>query len=337
VLLPSFHCHSVVEPALRAGIDVRFYRVDRTLRPDLDDVLAKARADVAAVLFINYFGFPAAFEPVAADLRARDVLLVEDCSHSFLQVAPLALSGGCGDVSVYSFWKLVPSGVGGAMRGTVPGPRPRLRRSSLRQSVVRSARMIEQAALAAPTSLLARAWQRADEIRKRARSVRSATLSPTAASGPAEHFSETEARTRMPWLARHVLRCADLAAVATARRANFVTYAAALDPSAVVPLISALPERVCPWAYPVLVPDRSRHDRKLRELGVPVWTFGDVLHPALDAQPASAASADARFLAERLLCLPIHQGIEPADIQAWCSVVNSYQSARIRDAVPLVP
>jgi dTDP-4-amino-4,6-dideoxygalactose transaminase len=126
VLLPAFHCVSVVEPALRAGMDVSFYRIDRHLDIDVDELMAASTGDVAAVVFINYFGMPARFEPMLDELHARGIAAIEDCSHSFMQANPPALAGGRADLSVYSFWKLVPSGVGGGLLSATPFSEPAL-------------------------------------------------------------------------------------------------------------------------------------------------------------------------------------------------------------------
>ena len=41
VLVPAFHCATLVEPLVQHGVTVRFYRVDRDCVPDLDDIRTK--------------------------------------------------------------------------------------------------------------------------------------------------------------------------------------------------------------------------------------------------------------------------------------------------------
>jgi hypothetical protein len=41
VLVPSFHCPTVVDPVLHAGYDVRFYAIDEAMRIDQADLLRK--------------------------------------------------------------------------------------------------------------------------------------------------------------------------------------------------------------------------------------------------------------------------------------------------------
>jgi perosamine synthetase len=76
-----------------------------------------------------------------------------------------------------------------------------------------------------------------------------------------------------------------------------------------------LPTRACPWVYPVLLEDRSRIDHTLRAAGVQLHTFGIYLHSALFERTDARTVADAVFLAERVLCLAIHQDLDSADIE----------------------
>src|SRR5262249_33441033 len=65
ILLPAFHCDTVVEPVLRAGYEVIFYRVRRDLSMDYEDIASKMSRGVAAIVVINYCGFPVDLAPMA--------------------------------------------------------------------------------------------------------------------------------------------------------------------------------------------------------------------------------------------------------------------------------
>lgn len=328
VLLPAYHCVSLVEPALRAGMEVSFFRIDRALGVDWDEVLSLGRSDTAAILFINYFGFPASFECVLPELRAREITVIEDCSHSFLLSGPPRLAGQRADFCIYSFWKLVPSGVGGALWSARTPVHAELSAPPLRDSVVRTKRLLEQALVAREQrSMFARLYMRAETLRVgRRTTARRPNNNPDFPFDPALEFDEGQAATCLPWLPSHILRSADLHRVVTARRANYHMYASRLgvDLTAGHAVLADLPPAVCPWAFPLLVPSRNAHDRRLRERGVPVWTFGDVLHPRLASAASVAAIADARSLADQLMCLPVHQRISPEDVQEFADMVLDY-------------
>ena len=231
VLLPAFHCPSVVEPILRAGMRPVFYRIDRNLEVDLADVRRRIDGNVAAAVFINFLGFPSRFEPLLAELRAREILVVEDCAHACVSVDPLELSGRRADAAVYSFWKLVPSGVGGGLWLAQGAPRqlPRRQRAPLADSVVRAKRLAEQVITGmGDDSALARAYALAESTRvhakkwlsgRRAGVARSAAPAPAAGPvteppEPSEYFfSERLASSKLPWMTERIMARADLPAL----------------------------------------------------------------------------------------------------------------------------
>jgi hypothetical protein len=333
----------MIDPALHAGLEVSYYRVDRNLGIDVEDALAHAGEDVCAFVFVNFFGFPADIDKIAPELRRRGIAIIEDSSHSFLAWQPYGLAGGRGDYTVYSFAKLVPCGVGGGLRAHgQPFEAPALLRSAPKDSVVRSKRLLEQAILSADErSSLRRAYvalEVARVERKRAKSAGQGT-GGTRAVEPAQGgacsfgnlaFEPFHARTRIPWLPHRILKGADLRDIAARRRRNYSLYAEQLAHLVAPP--SVLPElgdSVCPWAYPILVADRAQHDVRLRSLGVPVWTFGDLLHPNVEAFASPAAATDARFLSTHLLCLPVHQGLQPDTIAGFARIVADANLPRV--------
>jgi dTDP-4-amino-4,6-dideoxygalactose transaminase len=58
VLLPAFHCGSMVEPALWIGANVRFYRVLGNLIPEPTELLRLLRTNPRAMVLTHFFGFP---------------------------------------------------------------------------------------------------------------------------------------------------------------------------------------------------------------------------------------------------------------------------------------
>ena len=88
------------------------------------------------------------------------------------------------------------------------------------------------------------------------------------------------------------------------------------------PLIRHLPARSSPWVYPVLLERRSAIDHRLRSAGVQLHTFGIYLHSALFRSTDEATVEDAVFLAERVLCLAIHQDLDVTDIDRAVATIR---------------
>jgi len=81
ILLPAYHCNSMIDPCLWAGFQIGFYRINADLSPDSDHLVACLTDDTAAVVFVHFFGFPCQLEDVANVCRDAGVPIIEDACH----------------------------------------------------------------------------------------------------------------------------------------------------------------------------------------------------------------------------------------------------------------
>jgi perosamine synthetase len=346
ILLPAYHCPSGITPAIEAGLTPVFYRIRRDLSIDFDDLRAKVDGHTAAILVIHYFGIAADFRPLQA-LRERGIALIEDWSHSFLHGTAPTLSGGDSDYRVYSFWKLVPSAVGGGLwrrRSACAYPCLALPLpfSPLRERVIRVKRLIEEALNHSNHTLAKAVFMRLESMRLALRHSGAeqggdadASLLPGESYYP---FDLTLANCRMPGLSRRMLEASDFPSLIQKRHANFNQYGKSLNPSDRMKLLyPALPAGACPWAFPVLLAGRGEIDQHWRADGVALYTFGIHLHSALFQNTDATTMADALYLSEHLLCLSIHQGINSAQIEAASNIINQTlmrtENERVKQAV----
>jgi hypothetical protein len=118
VLLPAYTCQEVLRPFVGQA-RVVFYDVRPDLMVDPDEITTKLKTgNVKATLMINYFGFLQQYRNEIKKICAdRGILLLEDCAHSLLTEG----SGETGDLSVYSFRKILPLPDGGGLRVNVKG------------------------------------------------------------------------------------------------------------------------------------------------------------------------------------------------------------------------
>lgn len=346
ILLPSFHCPSVVEPVLRAGMRPAFYRIDRKLEVDASDVAARLHGDVAAVLFINYLGWPSRFAPLLDDLRRRGILAVEDCAHAAIRANPTALAGRRADATIYSFWKSVPSCTGGGLwlADDVPFIAPFLAGPPVRESLARSKQLLEEVIQSrGEHTRAARAWSWLEKRRVRLKSRLRPDHEKNRRNTPSAHipelspdevrqyfFSVRLAQSRLPWMARQIMARADLGSITSTRRENYRALGDALDRTGpITPVHPELPADVSPHAFAIMLADRSRHDRRLRAAGVPVWTFGSTLHRALQETADAAVISDARHLSETMLLIPVHQLLTTVDMSRFADALNRYAAKEI--------
>ena len=340
VLVPAYNCPVVNEAVLQAGLEPRYYDLTDDLSPDPLDIARKSGADVAAIVVVDFFGFSADMGAVPTKLR-DEAYVIEDCSHSFLHVAPLRLAGRRGDVTNYSFWKIVPCLVGGGLAIDVELQMPpRARFLALRESARVSKRLVEQAGEASGwsglTAFMARVRARRSTSTEPATAARSplnaASVAPAVgASGTGDYGSYTLHPSLrlgpMPWLSKRILDAVDLAEIAERRRRNYRIYLDGLrNDNRLRMVFPLLPDHVVPWVFPILVEgrDRDHADYRLRDQGVLLHTFGNTLHPTVAQLAEPATLRKALYWADNIVCLSVHQDLTGQDIAESCEKINRF-------------
>ncbi len=116
VLLPDYLCLSVISAVEWAGIDYDFYRVQKDLTIDLEDLQSKITDDVGMIYLIHYFSVPQPAEVVQSvkELAAsRDILIMEDITQALFSKDRERM--GFGDYIVASTRKWFPMTDGGLL------------------------------------------------------------------------------------------------------------------------------------------------------------------------------------------------------------------------------
>ena len=306
VLLPAFHCRSMVEPVLCLGAKACFYPVAADLQPDfavLSLLLAEGRLPAAMVL-THYFGFPNALDETEQFCARHGIVLIEDCAHAFYGHSGGRLLGTVGAYAIASPWKFFPVRDGGLLRdntgvGTLP--------------------CIEQPWLAeikAVAAMLQTGIQRFGQrsalpvidpvvLAGQARLMAGQGSGQVAEQGLKEIVTARvllSALRSSRWGTRHAAH----GQIAHLRRENYLRWQEGVrDLPGVKPLFLCLPEGVVPYVFPLLVDAVGFHMIKLA--GIPLWRWEDM------AVTDCAVSRDYRI---RLLQLPCHQELREDEL-AW--------------------
>jgi dTDP-4-amino-4,6-dideoxygalactose transaminase len=327
ILVPAFHCAVVVESIVRAGYNVQFYNINDDLSVDYDDLYAKLSPDVAAIVVIHYFGFPADIRGILA-LRAKyNYYVVEDWAHSFLNGETAKLTGEVGDAAVFSFRKLLPTYAGGALRINTDGINCDMAssRMGLSRSIVILKRLAEEIVENSDDGIVARTFRYIEHKRvdrKKNQVGSTAVQSTWIDTSVISH--DYLSNVKLPWFLKTILYLSDLRRVIAARQENYCVFDKHLEENTYIKkVLPDLPNRVCPWAYPLWVRNREKYDVQLRDLGIPVFTFGDVLHP-LVCQGDAKLSSSVEALSKELLMLPIHQNLTPNVVRSFCEKINYF-------------
>ena len=335
VLMPAYLCGSELDAVLKAGVEVRFYRIDTACRIDEEHLRRSLDARTGAVFVIHYFGFPQESLPSVASLcRERGIYLLEDCAHAlYSKTQEGQWVGGVGDLSIFSLWKDLPIPDGGATR--INHPALTVRPGTVDRPLAERLRRVRYGirALAAKRGgAFGRAVNRfgldpvATAMKRAMGKPPSALPQVQGTSGeepPNPHVTLdlTTVDLRMSRWSGYVLRRIDHQQVIATRRENFRCLAGALEGLSRIHLIhSALPEGACPLCLPVLTEDAPALHRHLLERQIVTDLFWHEFHPC----SPGAEFPEARALKTQLVGLPVHQDIEAPGLRRMVEAVSEW-------------
>jgi perosamine synthetase len=250
VLLPAYLCREVLKPFL-GKTRVVFYDLPRDLAVDPDQIRLKlGKTKMKVVLIINYFGF---LQPHRKEIKKlcadQGIILMEDCAHSLLTEG----SGETGDVSIYSFRKLLPVPDGGGLKMSIgkkkvaPKFYPRTYSNFLSVLIILKSLFGIRAEMLSRAGLTSRGKTLFPNATAPARNRRILPLSSFTYNGVGNaSFSEIIEKRRSDY---HFWQ-------EVAARTNLF-----------LPVFSDLPEGVCPIGFPVRAKDRDQLRLRLQEMG----------------------------------------------------------------------
>ena len=115
ILLPSYNCGIEVDAVLYHNISPVYYKINKNLLVDIDDLLRKITKNVKAILITHFLGFPQPIDEIKKICIENNLFLIEDCAHAFLSTYNNSPLGSFGDISVFSLLKTLPIPNGGAL------------------------------------------------------------------------------------------------------------------------------------------------------------------------------------------------------------------------------
>jgi dTDP-4-amino-4,6-dideoxygalactose transaminase len=108
----AYTCHTVFQAIHNSGNNIVFIDLTDEFKLDLND-LSKKIAKIDVLIITHTFGFPDYMDGIKK--IAKDKIIIEDCSHSFLSKYNGQYTGTIGDAAIFStgLAKFPPIGAGG--------------------------------------------------------------------------------------------------------------------------------------------------------------------------------------------------------------------------------
>jgi dTDP-4-amino-4,6-dideoxygalactose transaminase len=289
VLVPAYHHGSEIETLVRAGLTCRFYEATETLAPDEPELEALLGPRTRALHLIHYLGFAQNAPRWRGWCEERGLFLIEDAAQAWLGSLEGRPLGSFGDIAIFCLYKTFGVPDGGALLCSSPqAPADGPSRAGI-----------------GPLALRHAAWclERSPALAELAsRFERSAPYSPQ------QDFALGDPDTPPCTATLRLLPRVDPGA-AVRRRHNYRVLLDELGDLVPSPF-ATLPDGASPFAFPIAVDDKPTLMARLASHGVRGLDFWSVPHPALPAARFPGAAA----LRARVVGLPVHQELRPADL-----------------------
>jgi perosamine synthetase len=335
VLVPAYHCASMIEPVIWAGATPVFYRINPDTSVNLEDVAAKLDGSTRLLLAANYFGFPQNLSAIRTFCDTHGMQLLEDCAHCFLGEYNGKPVGSFGDYAIASSMKFFPIYEGGCLVSAKHDLKDvELQSGGLGFEAKVAFNALEisfnykrlgwlKALLSLPMFLKNFLWSRI----KASRSESKSSLAPGSSEG-GFGFDPAWINKRSSYFSRLVMDLSSRRRIGALRRQNYMKLSnAVVNLPHCRPLFQSLPEHVYPWVFPLLTDNPKPVFDILKMQGVPIVRFGEYLWPGIDATVCES-SVD---LSQRVLSFSCHQELRDEEIE-W--MINKIKDALLSECAP---
>ncbi|MBM3249737.1 MAG: hypothetical protein FJZ09_02690 [Candidatus Omnitrophica bacterium] len=291
VWIPAFMCRSLLKPIQSCNLKIEYYDLDHRFMPQVSNLKFSA-GDY--LLVVHFFGILRELEGIKALCAKYNLILIEDCAHILPDADATCFAGMSGDISIFSFRKLLAVTCGGLVIEKSQSCTdnllsfPRVHSGVKKKALM----MAERLAFISGINIL--------RVKNALRSLFGNTDSSAFSGGLEATQYCTESRvagnTSNPYLKS-----------ALSRRKENYNYLSGLikNTDGILVLFPGLPAGSCPQFFPILVNDRKEVFDKLIRLGIEaiIWPGQEGVSVPVDNYPQT------KIFNENLLLLPVNHSL----------------------------
>jgi len=301
VLLPAYHCMSMIEPVVWLGAKIKFYPLHENLEPDFSNLPSLLDRSVKAVLIPHFFGFMQDISHWYEVFRVHGVTVIEDCAHAYLSERDGVKAGMTGDYAVCSTVKFFPGTEGGVLRSkhklNIPlQPRTWFHQLKALKNILETTRGSSNLqTLTEPTEIV-QAETRLPETEDVA-SVNKYQL---------KYLEPEKTNWALTWANRWVVEHSQQQMIIELRKKNFLYLAKALTQLKFAkPLFSDLPTGTVPYVFPLILTRPELDFPLLKNAGIPLLRWEELV------VNSCGTSHQYRL---KLVQLPVHQALSKTEL-----------------------
>jgi len=319
VLLPAYHCPTMVHPVHWMGATARFYPLQPDLSVDLVGLRRMFNQRTRVVIAAHFFGFPADLRALRELCDDAGLQIIEDCAHTLYGGTRDQPVGSIGDYAISSLMKFFPVVDGGCLAS---------RRHRVEELTQQSggagfeARALVNALEFAVSfgrlrglGIPVRAFAGLKDALRSAPNTASQATITAGANQPrqqcATDFDPTRIHTRMSLFSRLVKGCTSHAHNIARRRQNYGRLHEALsvlpDCHVFAPSLSA---HMAPYVLPLWLDRPDPAFQAMQAAGLPVMRWDELFNSAGDPRCAISDGC-----ARHLIQVPCHQGLTDHDVE----------------------
>jgi hypothetical protein len=343
VLVPTYHCPTMIAPVVAAGASPVFFPIDGNGGPCLDALDRLRPARLRAMIAAHYFGLPQPMSRLRAFCDSRGIALIEDCAHALFGIAEDRPVGGWGDFAIASLTKFLPVMDGGCLVC------PAVRRDSsasipVSHQIRNFANAIEIGAsygrLRGLNTLVTQLFEMSGRFRK---STIEPAVENTGARGAdatkwlADFEPASDINRGASWWTRSMVMHAHRGRIVELRRRNYLELVRLVkDIGGVRALSPSLPDEAVPYVFPLLVDEPAAIYQATRASGIPVFRW-DEIWPTCPVIPEDHG----RTWATHIFQIGCHQDLRLEDLNAIATtlheLVDSHRQRRPSSAYHASP
>lgn len=317
VLIPAFHCESMVSPVRWRKATPVFFRITKNAEIDLDDITRKITPRTKAIIVTHYFGFLQDLSGIRALCDEKGIVLIEDCAHAFFGTRNGKPVGSIGDYAIASSMKFFPCYDGGILASNlVPLNAINLTGFSTLFHLKSFFNIIERAISFGRLGWFGRALKALISFKQliwgyiKKKRPQHVSQGPSASDG-GYGFESSWVHSSTSKPSSFIVNNADQKRIVEARRENYLRYLEALKGlQGATPLFDNLPEGYVPLVFPLYVKNPVQPFESLKQKAVPIWRFGEYLDPAVD-ETLDPNSVD---FSNHVFQFPCHQELKEEEI-----------------------
>lgn len=276
VLVPTYHCPTMIAPVEALGAQAVFYPIDATGAPDMQWLQQHHTPDIRAILVAHFFGLPQPLADIRQWCDDNGVRLIEDCAHSLFGISGERAVGRWGDVAIASLTKFLPVPEGGCLvNNRVPAPLPPLYPPSFKNQLKAGFDIIHAGVIhgrLAGLGPLIRGVNTLRDLFKPKPTGQQDHDAPTPElNGDGFTIDVAQAHSDLTAASRWIAQRAPRARIVDRRRANYLFFAQALTSvPGMHPVLPQLPAECAPYVFPLWVDQPDPGYAELRRIGFPV-------------------------------------------------------------------